>query len=184
MSRNLVRYFYRDGDEPPACTRGNDGTHDLAMKAERFGHVDGSKLGDAYSTPINSKFIVGKIETQSVPFLAFQARKPALFTILTRMFEFRKCSFLLHAPVVVKGLPKMAKFLFWSAFGDLVAPRELFAFDPVVFYLEVFHLGPFSLHSVVFPASQCPIVGMAGHTASFAEVDFLFWCGIEPNHMR
>src|SRR6266702_2988380 len=184
MSRDFMLHLYRDGGEPPACTRGNDGAHDLARPAERFGHVDGAKLGDAYRLPINRKFIVGKIEAQAIPFLAFKARKPALFTILAWMLELRERTLFLHPPEVSESLPAISEFLFGSAFRDLVAPGKLLTLDPIILRLEVFHLGPFVLCPLVFPASKCPIVGMARHPARFAKVDFLFWCWIESDHMR
>jgi hypothetical protein len=168
---------------PPACTIGNDRAHDLALKSSRFGHIHRPKLGDTYHMPINRQFIVGKIETQSLPFLAFKARKPALFAILARMLELGKRPLFLHSPVVVESPPEIAEFLFRRAFCDLVAPGELFAFDPVILCLQVFHLGPFPLCPVVFPASQCPIVCMACNTARFPKVYFLFWGWIEPDHM-
>src|SRR5712692_7345067 len=97
--------LYRDGDEPPACTRGNDGAHDLPLKSSCFGHIHRSKLGDAYRMTINRKFIVGKIETQSIPFLAFEAGEATLFAILTRMFELGERPVFFHPPVVVESLP-------------------------------------------------------------------------------
>src|SRR2546429_6512555 len=109
MGWHFVLHLYRDGDEPPACTRGNDGAHDLTLKAERFGHIDSHKLGDTYRLPIDSKFIVGQIEAQSIPFLAFETRKATFLPILAQMLKLWKCPFLLHPPVVVKGLPKIAK---------------------------------------------------------------------------
>src|SRR6266480_4214823 len=133
---------------------------------------------------VNRKFIIGKIETQAIPSLALEAREAAFLPILAWMFGSRKLLISLHAPIVGERLPKIGKFLFGSAFGDLFAPRELLPLDPVILALQVFHLGPLALRTVLFPASQCPIVGMTCHPASFPEVDFLFWCWIEPDHVR
>src|SRR5438876_5364376 len=111
MGWHFMLDFYRDGDKPPVCTIGNDGTQDLALEAECFGHVDGSKFGDAYGLSIDREFIVGQIEAQSIPFLAFKAGKSALFAILARMLEVGKRPLFLHPPVVGKGLSQMAKLL-------------------------------------------------------------------------
>src|SRR5712692_2094271 len=122
----MLWYFmldlYRDGDEPPACTIGNDRAQDFALKAERFGHVDGSKLGDAYRMTIDREFIVGKIEAQSIPFLAFEMRETTFLTVLAWVLQLGKCPFLLHSPVVGKGLSQIAKLLLRCAFRDLIAP--------------------------------------------------------------
>src|SRR5437588_396130 len=129
----------RNGDEPPASAIENNRAHDLAVKAECFGHVDVPELGNTERRPIDREFIIGQIEAQAISFLALKAWKAAFLTILAWVFELGKCPFLLHAQVVRKGLPKMAKLLFWGAFGDLVAPGKLLALDLVVLRLEVFH---------------------------------------------
>src|SRR5260370_13313515 len=184
MGWHFMLNLYRDGDEPPACTIENNSSHDPAVKAERFSHVDDYKIGDTYRMPVHRAFIVGKIEAQSIPFLAFKAREPTFLTVLAWVLQLWKCPFLLHSPVVGQGLSQIAELLFRCAFCDLVAPGELFAFDGVILCLEVFHLRPFSLGPVLFPASKRPVIGMACNPAGFAKVDFLFWCWIEPNHVR
>ena len=63
-------HFDRDGDEPPARTIENCGAHDLSLEAERLGHIDSPKLGDTQRMLIDRKLIVGKVEAQSIPFLA------------------------------------------------------------------------------------------------------------------
>src|SRR5207247_9369630 len=112
----------RNGDEPPARTIGNHRAHDLAVKAEFFRHVDISQLGNTERMPIDRKFIIGQIEAQAISFLALKPWKAAFLPILAWVFELGKGPFLLPAPVVRKGLPQMAKLLFWGIFCDLVAP--------------------------------------------------------------
>src|SRR6266566_73389 len=96
--------LYRDGDEPPARTIGNDCTHDLACKAKCFSHIDGSELGDTYRMPLDRKLIVGEVEAQPITLLAFEMWETALLTILAWMLELWKRPFLLHPPVIGKGL--------------------------------------------------------------------------------
>src|SRR5439155_23813845 len=127
--------------------------------------------GDAYGLSIDREFIVGQIEAQSIPFLAFKAGKSALFAILARMLEVGKRPLFLHPPVVGKGLSQMAKLLLRCAFGDLIAPGELLALDPVILRLEVAHVRPCSLSPVRFPASKGPVIGLACHPTGFAKVD-------------
>src|SRR5260370_32811419 len=184
MGWDLMLHLDRDGNEPPPCTRRNDSTHDLALESERFGHIDRPKLGDAYRLPIHSKFVVSKIEAQPVPFLAFEVRKTAFLSILAWMFELGQRSFLFHPPIVSKRLPQIGKLLFGSAFRDLRAPGELFALDAVVFCLEVFHLGPFPLYTILFPASKRPVIGVTSTTTGFAKIHLLLWCGIQSNDVR
>ena len=146
-------YRYRNGDEPPACTIGNDRAHDLAAKAESLGHVDRSQLWNADAMSIDRKFVISKVEAQSVPFLAFEPREATFLPILAWMLELGECPLFLHTAVALKSLLKMTEFLLRSAFGDLIAPRELFFLDLVIFALEVLHLGPLALGSVLFPTS-------------------------------
>src|SRR5689334_12573139 len=96
-----------DGDEPPAGTVGNRGAHDLAREAQFLSHVDMAKLRHSKRVSIDRKLIVGQIEAQSVPFLAFKVRETSFLPILTWMFELRKRPLLFHPPVIVKGAPKM-----------------------------------------------------------------------------
>src|SRR5436189_1160481 len=160
-------HLYRNGDEPPACMIRDDCTHDLARPAECFGHVDRTKLGNTERVSHYREFIVSKVETQSVPFLAFEPREATFLPILAWMLELGKCSFFLHPPVVVKSLSQMAKLLFGSAFRDLIAPGKVLALDPVVLRLEVFDCGPCALCTIVFPASKRPVISMTCHPTSF-----------------
>src|SRR6266699_1917400 len=116
--------------------------------------------------------------------LAFEVRKARFLPILAGMFELRLRPFLFHAPIVGKGLPEVSELLFWRTFRDFIAPGKLFGLDLVVFRLQVFHLYPFPISAVLFPASQCPIVCVAGDTASLAKVHLLLRRGIQPDDMR
>src|SRR6266446_2130440 len=175
MSWRLMLHFDRNGDEPPACTIGNSCAQDLATETQFLGHVDITQLGNMQGMPINRKFIVGQVKAQFVLFLTLEARKARFLSILAWVFELGLGSFLFHAPVVGKGLSKIGKCLFWSAFGHFVAPGKVFTFDLVVFRLEIFHLDPFACCTSFFPASQCPVKGVSFHAAGFAEVHLLFW---------
>src|SRR5205823_5436009 len=101
----------------------------------------------------------------------FEVGKTAFFTIFARMFEFGKRPLFLHAPIVVKSLPKVGKLLFRSAFRHVRAPGELLAFDSIVLSFQVFHLDSLAFCPCFFPASECPIVSMASNTARFAKVE-------------
>src|SRR6266487_4774868 len=180
----LMLHFDRNGDEPPARTIGNSGAHDLALEAQFFGHVDVAQLWDAECMTVNRELIVCQVEAQSITLLAFEVRKARFLSVLARMFELGLCPFLFHTPVVGEGLPQIGKGLFWSAFRDFIAPGKLLAFDLVVLHLEVFHLDSFALCPCFFPASECPIVCVAGNTASLAKVHLLLRRGIQSNDMR
>src|SRR6266700_3971096 len=184
MGWYVMFHLHRNGDEPPPRTIANCSTHDLAAKAERLGHVDRSQLGNADAVPIDRKFVISKVEAQSVLFLAFEPWEATFLPILAWMLELGKRPFLLHPPVVVKSLSQMAKLLFGSAFRDLIAPGKLLALDPVILCLEVFDLGPCSLCTVVFPTSKRPVIGMTCHPTSFAEIHLLFWSWMKPDYMR
>src|SRR2546421_4874068 len=116
--------------------------------------------------------------------LAFEVRKARFLPILAGMFELRLRPFLFHAPIVGKGLPEVSELLFWRTFRDFIAPGKLFGLNLVVFRLQVFHLYPFPISAVLFPASQCPIVCVAGNTASLAKVHLLPRRGIQSDDMR
>src|SRR5712691_11687775 len=174
----------RDGNEPPACTIGNNRAHDLAMETQFLGHVDLAQLWDVEGMPIDRELIVRQIEAQSIPFLAFEVRKACFLSILAWMFELGLCPFSFHTPIVGKGLSKIGKRLLRGTFRRLIDPRKLFALDPVVLPLEGFHRDPFTLCTCSFPAIQRPVIGMSRHAASLAEVDFLVWCWIESDYVR
>src|SRR5712691_2126361 len=106
MGWRFILHFDRDGDEPPACLVGNSCAHDFALEAERFGHVDDAKLGNTYGLPIDRELIVGKVEAESIPFLAFEAWKATFLPILAWMLELGERSLLLHGPVVDETLPE------------------------------------------------------------------------------
>src|SRR5438552_7182454 len=184
MSRCLMLHLDRNGDEPPARTRGNRCAHDFALETQCLAHVDIAQLRDSQRMLMNGELVVGQVEAQSITLLAFKVRKSCFLSILAWMFELRLRPFLFHAPVVGKRLPKIAKCLFWSALGHLIAPRELLALDLVVCRLDIFHLDPFARCTRFFPASKRPVISVAGNTASFAKVHILFWRRIQSDHMR
>ena len=134
--------------------------------------------------PRYGKFVIGKVETQSIALFAFETRESAFLAILARMFKPGKRSFLLHPPVIVESMSHMAKLFFGSTFGDLVAPGKLLTLDPVILHLEVLDLGPRSLCPVVFPASKRPVVRMTCNATCLAKIHLLFWGWIQPNHVR
>src|SRR5712691_1338699 len=127
MGGRLMLHLDRDRDEPPACVRGNGCTHDLARKAQYFGHVDIPKFGNMERMPINGELIIGKVEAQTISFLALKARKACFLPILAWVFELGLRPLLLHAPIVGEGLPQIGKRLFWSALRGFVAPGTLLA---------------------------------------------------------
>src|SRR5947209_3573550 len=184
MGGCLVLHLDRDGDEPPASAIGNSCTHDLATEAQLLGHVNVAQPGNMERMPINRILIISQIKAQSVTLLAFEPWKACFLPILTRMLEPGQASLFFHAPIVVEGLPKMAKLLFRSALRHSVDPGKLLALDLVVFCSQPTHAHSLSLCSRFFPASQCPVIGVTGNTAGLAKVHLLFWCWIEPDHMR
>src|ERR1700693_4794504 len=104
----------RNGDEAPARTRGNRGTHDLALETQLFGHIDIAQLWNVEHMPVDRKLIVGEVESQPILFLALEARETCFLAILAWMLELRLCPFPFHAPIVSKGLPQIGKRLFRS----------------------------------------------------------------------
>src|SRR5258706_14907905 len=184
MAGCLVLHLDRDGDEPPASAIGNSCTHDLATEAQFLGHVNVAQLGNMERMPVDRKLIIREIKAQSITLLALEPWKACFLPILTRMFEPGQVSLFFHTPIVVEGLPKMAKLLFRSALRHFVDPGKLLALHLVVFCSQPTHAHSLSLCSRFFPASQGPVIGVTGNTAGFTKVHLLFWGWIEPDHMR
>src|SRR5215469_10845308 len=124
MGGRFMLHLYGNGDKPSASTRGNCRTDNFALETQFLGHVDLTQFGNTDGMISDRKLVICQVEAQVIMLLALEMRKTPFLPIFAGMLEFWLRPFLFHEPVVGKGLLKIGKRLFRSAFGDFIDPWE------------------------------------------------------------